>query len=534
VTITLDQTIKLIIAKYGAWVLCLAAIGYFILQSPQMGGNDFSNSYFGAKFLLKGEFDLDIFDPYSFNRKIYNEGYRNLFLSYNPNPPSTSIFFVPFALLPLDVSKVFFNIVTSALFLFSTYRLCKHLKVDERAILLCIPIIFFIPIRNQILFGQTYFLIFALMVEGFIAHQKNKVLLASALWSIAIFIKVFPAIVVLFLIIKKDWKQLLYLGGSCTVILVASIVLQGIEVWEEYLLVVLPRNNRGEIHSSYLTTYQSALMLFKYLFVREETLNPKPFIDSLILFKTSLILFKTVVLAICTVIIIHRKDILSYGLVILCGILISPYGSTYSNILLLILLIALSRENSRVNFWVSAFLIFLIGNIPISLFEQLPVVLRFPRLILMCVLFIFIFSVSKAKINARISLFYLVLFGIPLIIQPNNSNDSSRRLLSRDTHNLIFDYGIRDGLIFYNYWYGEPKIYYTNVAATKLKTNDVYIKNNQVFYRQQQMTHSPDKKINVSILDDHSIIYLSDKGKGIGFYTIRTIPLKDRHEKSTY
>lgn len=499
-----------------------------------MGGHDFSNSYFGASFFLKGEFDLGVFDPYTFNKKIYNEGYRNLFLNYNPNPPSTSIFFVPFALTPLPISKLLFNIITSGLFLFSTYRLCKHLGVDERIVFLCIPVVFFIPIRNQILFGQTYFLIFALIAEGFIASERKNKLLASVLWSAAIFIKVFPAILVLFLIIKKDWKQIAYLGGSCTIILMASVLLQGIEVWKEYLLIVLPRNNQGEIHSAYLTTYQSALMLFKYLFVREETLNPEPFIDSLVLFKTSLILFKTVVLAIGTFIIIHRKDILSFGLVLLCGILISPYGSTYSNILLLMLLIALQREKNSIVFWISAFLIFLIGNIPTVMFEQLPVAARFPKLILMCLLLIFIFSVNEIKLDVRLFLLYLVLFGIPALFQSNDSKDPSKRFLSKDTHNLIFDYGINNGFIYYTYWYGEPKTHSTNIEATQLQTDNVYIKNNQVFYQEKQITLSSDKKIKACILDSHSILYLSDKGKGIGFYTIRVIPVNDRHEKSSY
>lgn len=521
----MDHTVKLFSVKYGGWILCLALIGYFIFQSPQMGGNDFSNSYFGASFFLQGEFDLGIFDPYAFNKKIHDEGYRNLFLNYNPNPPSTSIFFVPFALIPLDASKLLFNIVTSVFFLFSAYRLCRYTNVDQRLIMLCIPIVFFIPIRNQILFGQTYFLIFALMAEGFIAHERRNLLLASVLWSAAIFIKVFPAIIVLFLILKKDWKQIIYLGGLCMVILLISVALQGIEVWKTYLSVILPRNNQGEIHAAYLTTYQSALMLFKYLFVREEISNPNPFIDSLVLFKISLILFKAVVLAICSIIILHSKDILSFALVLLCGILISPYGSTYSNILLLVLLIALQKNNRSVVFWISALLIFLIGNIPISVFEHLPVILRFPRLILMCALFGFIFRMSEAKMNGKVFLFYILLLGAPALFQPTNVSDPSKQFLSNNMHNLIFDYGIKNGFIFYLYWYDGPETYFTDIAASELKLGNVSIRENQIFYNGRQLTNSTDNKSKASIVDDHSIIYLSDKGKGIGFYTLRVIPL---------
>ena len=335
---------------------------------------------------------------------------------------------------------------------------------------------------------------------------------------------------ILFLLLKKDWRQIIYLGSISLIIFLASLALQGIEVWTTYLLKILPRNNQGEIHSAYLTTYQSALMLFKYLFVKEEALNPNPLVDSVMLFKISLALFKAVVLTLSTIIAIRRKDILSFSLVILCGILISPYGSTYSNVLLLMLLIALLRENNQRFFWISAVVVFLIGNLPTNTFESLPVVLRFPRLMLMFGLLVFMFWMSRVSVNGKVFLAYLLLLGVPIAFQSSRREDNSKRLLSDATHNLIFDYGIKNGFIYYEYWYNGPEIYVTGIAATDIKTRGVEIRENEIFYNEEQMTSSADNKIRPSVLDNHSIIYLSDKGKGIGFYTLRVISLDHRKQ----
>jgi hypothetical protein len=308
--------------------------------------------------------------------------------------------------------------------------------------------------------------------------------------------------------------------------LLLFLILQGIDVWKEYLLVVLPRNNQGEIHAAYLTTYQSALMLFKYLFVREEVLNPHPFIDSLALFSACLTIFKASVLTLTTIIVIHRKDVIALGVVLLCGILISPYGSTYSNILLLILLIGIRKEMNEKLFWSGALLVFLIGNMPTHYFESLPVIMRFPRLMLMCGLLVLIFFIERDKVNLKLPLLYLALLGIPALLKSNPIDDSSRRLLSKEMHNLIYDYEVKDGFLVYAYWEGKPSFHKTDIAVNEVTSENVSIANDQIFFNGKQLTYGPDNKSKVSVINKNSLIYLSDKGKGIGFNTLRVISLE--------
>jgi hypothetical protein len=513
--------------KYTGLIVCVSCFGFWLWQSLSFVPHDFSNSYFGAYFFLNGEFDLQIFDPLTFNQKIYHEGFKNIFASYNPNPPFTALFFAPLALLPLTVSKFIFNLICCALFILSAHRLTKFLNVEAGMLFLLIPIIFFIPLRNEILFGQTYFLLFFFLTEGFLAIERGNKIIGAWLWAFAILLKVFPVIVFLFLLLKKDWKSITALSLICIVSLAAAISIQGFDVWHYYFIQVLPKNGKGEISSAYMINYQSAHMFFKHAFLQNNDLNPNPFVNSNFLFLTSQIIFKSFVLGICTMAVLNKDRLLSFGMLLLGAILLSPYGSTYSNILLIVLMLATYKCVERKNFWIVCLLLFLISNLPLALFTFLPRVLQFPRLLLYSALMLFIFfTTDRNFFQWKLVLMFVSLFYIPVLFMREPSKDQSRLIFKDENQSLIFDYGIKNHFIYYNYWNENG----SNEHQTKLKTDnlsqtDVELRNNQIFFKGRQLTSTPDNKMKPMLLEHHSIIYLSDKDRGIGFYNLRMITL---------
>lgn len=506
-------------------MLSLSFFSYWIYQSIFFVPHDFVNSYFSAYFTLKGEFDVAIFDPYTFNKKIFDQGFHNIFASYNPNPPFTALFFTPFALLPLWISKLSFNLITCVLFLISTYRLCKCLSVPLGPILIIIPIVFLIPIRNQILFGQTYFLIFFLLTEGYLAYADDKKIKAACFWSVAILIKVFPLIIIIFIVFRKDWKCFISLASICGLLLISSVLLQGVDVWRVYILDVLPRNNRGEISSSFMANYQSAHMFLKYAFIHNKDLNNNPIVDSPLLFTVFEIIYKSLLSGVSALLIYKRKDILSFGVLILCGIMISPYGSTYGNILLLILLIASWKFFTQKYFIAIAVLVFFIANFPLSILNELPKLLQFPRLIFYIILFLMICYLSRVKFQLNFVLAFMVLFSFSLL-QKKHDLDPSNSLFQEQKRNLIFNYGTKNNYLFYNYWTDAgPNFYVSEMRVHSLTFNDIHLRNNQIIFKNKQVTYTTDNKIKPALLDGKAIIYLSDKDRGIGFYNLRIINL---------
>jgi hypothetical protein len=122
----------------------------------------------------------------------------------------------------------------------------------------------------------------------------------------------------------------------------------------------------------------------------------------------------------------------------------------------------------------------------------------------------------------------VVLFSTPLLFRNENEVDDSYLLFKQDRRSLIYNYGIKNNHIFYQYWHenGENTCE-TKMNASMLSVNNIELKENQIFYKGKKITHGTDNKIKPALLDDKAIIYLSDKDKGIGFYSVRLIDLDD-------
>lgn len=514
------------------WFPSILLLVFWVVVSANYPTHDYANSYFPSYFLLKGDFSDWIFDPYTFNKKIFEEGFKNVYGNFNPNPPTVAIFFIPFALIPLGLSKLIFNIISIALFLISAIRICKHVHINAIPVFIWMPLIFFVPFRNQVLFGQSYFLLFFLLIEGFIAYRRRKYFLFSSFWSIAIFLKVFPVIIFLFLLLQRDWKAMVSLALGCLTTFFLSIAVIDFAIWKFYFQHILPRSNNGEISSAYTTSYQSAHMLFKFLFIKDQTLNTNVWLDSTIMFNTAIILFKAVILTLCISIIKMRRDILSFGVLMLCGILLSPYGSTYSNILLLLILVGIYQTHPP-RIIIFSILILAACNVPIGVIKDLPIALQFPRLFIMVGLVIYCFFILKLSITKQtvwIYLFSMTIVSLPILLNQNNKiSDHDYHMLSNEDHLLIYDFGVIKNKLFYNYWDSDGShIVKTDFTVHSMDRN-VNITNNQIFFNGRQLTHSNDNKSKAILVNDNIVVYLSDKGKGFGFFTLRAIPIDNEY-----
>lgn len=527
---TISPYIKL--KAWSYWTPAALLFGFYLYKSLSFSPHDFSNYYFPSYFLLKGDFGNWIFDPYLFNKKIFEEGFKNIYASFNPNPPFVAIFYIPFAVLPLGLSKLLFNIISILLFVISTHRLCTHVKADARILLAFLPVILFVPFRNQILFGQTYFLLFFLLAEGYMAYNRKQRSLFTIFWTLAIFLKVFPVIIFLFLALRKDWKAIVWLASGCFIVLIGSVIIQGPSLWKEFLFDILPANGNGKISAAYTTNYQSVFMLTKYLFIEDKVLNAEPVLNSYTAFPIALVIFKSLVLTICISAIFYRKDLIAFGMLMIGALLISPYGSTYSNILLLFPIIGVFNLLSWPKSLLVCFLVFLIANLPLTYFSGLHPVLQFARLYLTIGLFLMTFIFLDIPVSIRAVFASVILFAIPALAGQNPERPGvDRHFLKNEDHLLVISHGVMDGHLFYDYWQtGGKNSEVTNYIVNSYDTTRAQINHNQIYYRGTQLTFSDDLKKSPAVLNDSVILYLSDKGKGKGFYTLRTLPVDIRPE----
>ncbi|HEX6427734.1 MAG TPA: glycosyltransferase family 87 protein, partial [Niastella sp.] len=416
-----------------------------------------------------------------------------------------------------------FNIFSAVIFLIALTRAIKYFNIPAWLIWL-IPVLFFVPLRNNIFFGQAYLLLFALLLEGFLAYKKGTPILAAFLWAVAIVFKLFPLVIVFFLMAKKQYKQMMYCVTACLLLGIVSVLLNGFESWQYYVFTIFPRANSGELNDSYTWLFQSAFMLLKNLLVYDEIQNPQVLFNSTPAFIICMVLFKAAVLAGCVGISLNQKasDWLAFGGWITASMLLSPNGSSYSLILLLIPLLALANSK-QVYLYISIALLFLISAIPVRALAGWPLMLQFPRLYLLLLFFLLLIIVSGTRLpfNPFIAFFVLLLLADAgkMVARTDNSH-----YLLKSALPLVYAYAIKDNRLVYYYWdeKGSHETL-TGYSVQQHSTGDVRIQNNQVFYKDKQLTATPDRKKQATLINGKDVVYLSDKDRGFGFYTLRRV-----------
>jgi hypothetical protein len=496
--------------------------------------SDFAGYYTGSHLLLQGDY-MAAYDMQTLNDHIAAAGYKTDLVSYAPFPPFTSLIFGPFTALPMGAAKLLFNLLSVVLFLFTVARTIRHFEVS-RYFALLIPVIFFIPIVNNIFFGQAYLLLCSLLLEGFLAYQKRRPILSSLLWGIAILFKVFPALIFLFLFFRRKYRQLIYLSIACAVLLISSLLINGFHSWEYYIFHILPKVNNGQLNDPFTYVFQSAFMLFKKTFVYDALLNPNPLVQSPFIFMLIMALFKGLILAACIQFTLRKRedDILSFSVWITASILLSPNGSSYSLVLLLIPLLALATKvfhfkaidmRSAV---VAAVLLLAACNIPVTRLASFPLWARFPRLYLLLAFFIMLSGPWKKCLNIRLAGAVAFLFFILSLPGLYRNRDSSTYLLPREDHLYICDYVVKNNSLVYYYrdQNGMHEVP-TGFRVYTATSEDLDMRDEQIWYKGRQMTSGPDRKEKPMLINNEYIVYLSDKDRGVDFYTLRqlTIPL---------
>src|SRR5580658_5747724 len=152
--------------RYLWFVPILLALVFGLGRSWNAPPSDFAGYYFGSQAVIHGQYPV-AYDMTRLNDRIAAGGYHDVFVSYTPFPPFTSLVFAPFLIFPMNVARIIFNGVSIVLFLFTLFRLTRYLSSPPWLILV-LPVIFFIPLINNLAFGQAYLLLFTLLGEGWL------------------------------------------------------------------------------------------------------------------------------------------------------------------------------------------------------------------------------------------------------------------------------------------------------------------------------------------------------------------------------
>jgi hypothetical protein len=367
-----------------------------------------------------------------------------------------------------------------------------------------------------------------LLAEGYLAYREEKIVLSSTLWAIAILFKLFPAFLFLFLLLRKKYRNVLYLGIACGLLLLPSLWLNGITAWKFYGSVIAPKMGRGELNDSWTYIFQSAFMLLKRCFLSDGLLNPHPILDNPYLFTLGMALFKAFILSTAALLTLREKDdFFPFSVWVMASMLISPNGSSYSLVLLLIPLLALVHRTGTIRPYLTIAAILLLAAacaVTVSRFGAFPVWAQFPRLYLLLLFYGLLLMQGKRIWSVGLFTLLTLLFFVLEIRGYLPETDPSSYVLTKEQHLFICDYTARDGRLTYYYRDESGKHEQaTDIPVSTLITDGVSLQDNQIWYKGSKLTDSPDRKEKAALVNGEYILYLSDKHRGVDFFTLRKL-----------
>lgn len=497
---------------YAPLVVVLLALVIHSINKPI---GDFGNYYYASKFLLNGTWGIWVYDPASFNLHIYALGQRNFFLSYTPVPPLANLY-VPFALMPIWWAKLIWNIGNGMLLMLTMFRIAKHYPVHQFFWWL-VPIVFLIPLRNNFNEGQSYILVLCLLTEGFLQFKKGNLWAMALLWALGIHLKITPAFVLGFLLVNREFKAACYVLLVSVVLLLISMPLIGFETCYTYLTEILPRLYKGEINHTYALNYQSMQVMLKTMLVPDALDNTQAIFNNPSLYHRLLLLFKVAIAlpaVICTFYKLNHE--VKFSIWLLCSMLISGYGNSFSMLFLLLPAVFLYPQLEERPLLRGLFSGFLMATtlIPFYWFSEMPLLFKFPRLISL----IGIYVVALKVANFRGNIFYIAAIIISCVWPVSKDASPQNYFITNKRPMLIYDIAVNHNQLEVSYFdaTGPAKEY----VPLNFKVNEVK--------EIEQVPKKAYRRQKSLLINDSINIYLSDINRGVGFNSLRVNVIKKK------
>ncbi|CAA6824962.1 MAG: Unknown protein [uncultured Aureispira sp.] len=514
----------------------LLLLGYCIWKAYFLPIHDFSNAYIGAVFLKEGWWTSGVYDAFKLNTLAAEKGFTELFLAYYPNTPFLAFFFYPTTYLSPLIAKLCFNLLSGFLLLLALVRAQKRWALPPW-VLGFLPLVFFTSLKNGLYFGQVYFLLFFLLIEGRNAFQKKKTILGAFCWGTALMLKVFPVLLGVLLLVEKRYKALLFYIGVCLAWLAISLLQMDWATWWYYFKEVLPKSAEGAYYDGFTPAAKSATMLFKNLFVYDKIHNPMPVWDSYTAYHLAQAIYKTSIIS--TAILFtwksRQQPALKMGFWIIACLLLSPGLSSYASILLLFPWLTIFRKEvglSKKQQFIFSILVAMYANIPITYFYSLPLLFKFPKVYLLLALFVCYYQFlpkNQAEKSKTVSILSLVIGLFLFFVLPSmfkNKPPQNDYVLIEEEQILTIDYWNNNGKLEYEYWtVPKPKTILTERVIKTVNASAVRIENGQVYYKNTRLTNTKGNKRKPLLINAQEVFYLSDQNRGIGFYTLMKVDL---------
>jgi len=237
--------------------------------------SDFADYYVVARLYHAGYPLERVYDWTWLQRQKDRQSINQALVSFSPSTLLSALPIVPFTPLPALAAKRGW-LVANIIFLSLTILLCtRFTKLGWERVAIA-ALLAFIPLRNNFLLGQMHVLVLLVLAVAAWLYFRNSHLLSGVSLAFAGALKIYPALFLILLLWKRQWRAAIGLMAGLLSAAAMSFFVFGRDACVLYVEQVLPAGVRGEIADPYNGTWISFTALLKHLLIYEPELNPSP------------------------------------------------------------------------------------------------------------------------------------------------------------------------------------------------------------------------------------------------------------------
>jgi len=352
---------------------------------------DFPNYYMSARLVHDGYDTSRMYEWSWIEREKDHRGVDVRIIGLLPITPFSTLALYPLAkLTPLTAKHVW--ILLNLAFLIPIgwiLRSMTGLSYQRIALALLLSV----PLYRNLQFGQFYVFLLLLIVAACWSYLRGFRVLAGTLLAIAAVCKIFPALLFVFFLQRRDWRALA--SGAVTMLgaTAVSIAVFGWNVHRTWVFEILPWVTHGEGLPPYVANASISSVLHS-LFLSEPQWNPHPWHSSPLVYALLMPTLQMLVLA-PAILFIRREDktrsriLLEWSGLVTASLAISTIPASYNFVLMAFpacVLASILLQRKRFG-WMAALVIAYLGiGFPLAVPERasgLAILLYLPRLPLM-------------------------------------------------------------------------------------------------------------------------------------------------------
>jgi hypothetical protein len=400
--------------RIAEWALVSLLLAHFVVRTLpnawHMLNTDFPNYYLTARLAHEHYDTSRVYEWIWLQRQKDHREIDQRLVGLVPITPFSTLIVYPLTSLSPLTAKRCWLIANIGLLILTLTLLRSLTSLPWSRIALVVA--FSLPLRVNFLYGQYYVLLLFLLTLSCWLYAREKRFVAGVIAGMASGLKIFPVILLLYFLRKRDVKAFVggISGGIFSVCL--SIFVFGWELHRTYLLQVLPAILRGEGLDPYNLKAASISSLLHKLFIYEPQLNMHPAISAPWLFAIAHPLLQMLLIAPALLLVTPGKSSLErirleWAAIVFVTLAISTSASTYLlTLLILPACFVLAALQNKLPEWLSALFILLIvaaGNLGVigSSAEGWNVLLAVPRLyaLILCCIVAFILLVQHESLK---------------------------------------------------------------------------------------------------------------------------------------